>query len=145
MKSQKGVTLTSLVIYIVVITIIIGAMALLTSFFYSNIDGVKGQSEYVVEYNKFNMFFIHDVKSNNTAEVSNSRIEFENGIVYEYKNDSKIYRNGKEIADKIQNATFTSGTYTVDEITKNLIIVKLKIGSKDKFYEKQIEYVLKYW
>lgn len=144
MRSEKGVTLTALVIYVVVATAIIGGMAIISSFFYSNVGKVKDQSEYVVEYNKFNMFFIEDVKSNKTAEVSEYKIKFEDGTIYEYKLNS-IYRNDQEIASKIKYATFVSDKYKVNETTKNLIRVQLTIGTDAKSFEKEIEYVLKYW
>lgn len=148
MKSQKGVTLTALVIYLAVAAIVISSMAMLTSHFYSNVDAIKNQSDYVVEYNKFNMFFIQDIKTNKTAQVSEHEITFENGVKYEYRVNS-IYRienfNEEEIATKIKSAKFTSNTYTINKTTKNLISVQLEIGTNEKLYQKQIEYVLKYW
>ena len=62
MKSEKGITLTSLVIYIIVATIVISIMALVSSFFFSNMSIVTVQDQYAVEFNKFNMFFINDIK-----------------------------------------------------------------------------------
>lgn len=144
MKSEKGVTLTALVIYVVVATVVIGALAIISSYFYSNMGYVKDQTEYVSEYNKFNMFFIQDVKNNKTAEVTDYKITFEDGTVYEYKLKA-IYRNDEEIATKIEDALFTSGTYIVNNTTKNLIGVSLQVGTEKKLYEKKIEYVLKYW
>ena len=47
MKSEKGVTLTALVIYVVVATVVIGALAIISSYFYSNMGYVKDQTEYV--------------------------------------------------------------------------------------------------
>lgn len=144
MKSEQGVTLTSLVIYIAVATVLISSMALMSSHFFANIQLVKNQSDYVVEYNKFNMFFIQDVKANKVASIMGTTIVFEDGTKYEYKNDS-IYRNNKKIAKNIRKASFEPATYTVNNVTKNLIKVNLNIGVEKKSYQKQIEYVLKYW
>lgn len=144
MSSEKGITLTVLAIYIIVATIVISAMAILSSFFYSNVKLVKDQSSYVVEYNKFNMFFVRDVKANKTAQVINNKIIFEDGTTYEHKSNS-IYRNEQKIAKQVKSAIFTLDTYTINKTTKNLINVKLNIGTQNKSYEKQIEYVLKYW
>ena len=144
MKSEQGVTLTSLVIYIAVATVLISTMAVMSSHFFANIQLVKNQSDYVVEYNKFNMFFIQDVKANKAASIIGTTIVFEDGTKYEYKDES-IYRNDKKIAKNIRTASFEPATYTVKNVTKNLIIVNLNIGAEKKSYQKQIEYVLKYW
>ena len=143
MKSEQGVTLTSLVIYIAVATVLISTMAVMSSHFFANIQLVKNQSDYVVEYNKFNMFFIQDVKANKAASIIGTTIVFEDGTKYEYKDES-IYRNDKKIAKNIRTASFEPATYTVNNVTKNLIKVNLNIGVEKKSYQKQIEYVLKY-
>lgn len=144
MKSEQGVTLTSLVIYIAVATVLISTMAVMSSHFFANIQLVKNQSDYVVEYNKFNMFFIQEVKANKAASIIGTTIVFEDGTKYEYKDES-IYRNDKKIAKNIRTASFEPATYTVNNVTKNLIKVNLNIGAEKKSYQKQIEYVLKYW
>lgn len=144
MKSEQGVTLTSIVIYIAVATVLISTMAVMSSHFFANIQLVKNQSDYVVEYNKFNMFFIQDVKANKAASIIGTTIVFEDGTKYEYKDES-IYRNDKKIAKNIRTASFEPATYTVNNVTKNLIKVNLNIGVEKKSYQKQIEYVLKYW
>lgn len=145
MKSERGITITALVIYIMVATVVIATMSMVSSFFFSNMNLVKGQDQYAVEFNKFNMFFIEDVKNNTTAQVQDNRIVFEDNTVYEYRSSDKaIYRNDKKIAKEIMSAEFTPDIYTVNETTKNLITVSLTIG-KNKNYEKSIEYVLKYW
>ena len=144
MKSDKGVTLMALVIYISVFTVVVSSMALLSSYFYNNMHLIKDDANYVVEYNKFNMFFIQDVKHNSTATIENNIIKFEDGTIYEYKSNS-IYRNDKEIATNVKSATFNLESYEVESTTKNLIVVNLNIGEGEKEYQKEIEYVLKYW
>ena len=144
MKSDKGVTLMALVIYIAVFTVVVSSMALLSSYFYNNMHLIKDDASYVVEYNKFNMFFIQDVKHNSSATIENDVIKFEDGTIYEYKSNS-IYRNDKEIATNVKSATFNLETYEVESTTKNLIVVNLDIGEGEKEYQKEIEYVLRYW
>ena len=166
MKNQKGVTLLALVIYIIVATIVISTIAFMSSKFYSNVDIIKNQDKYAVEFNKFNMFFINDVKSYNDAEVEPTKITFGNGsVVYELIG-TDIYRNEIKIASQIQSANFEKSEYKAvnsDEpevgITKKIINVHLTIGkqiakgtSQEKVdealytkFNKTIEYVLKYW
>ncbi len=147
MKSQKGITLTSLVIYVIIATIVISTIAMVSSFFFSNMQEVKQQDKYAVEFNKFNMFFINDVKNNKTATVEGQKITFADGTIYEYNASQKaIYRNHTAIAKEIQELSFTLSTYTPEntKTTKNLIQVKMAIGKNQEF-QKTIEYTLKYW
>lgn len=144
MKSENGVTLTALVVYIIVATLVVGGMAIVSGHFFSNVSLIQDQSDYVVEYNKFNMFFILDVKDNKTATVTGTTITFENGVKYEYKGNA-IYRDDVKIAKNVVSAFFKADTYTVSETEKNLIKVNLTVGKGKKQFQKQIEYVLKYW
>jgi len=145
MKSEKGITLTSLVIYIIVSTIVISSMAVVSSFFFSNMNLIQNQDQYAIEFNKFNMFFVNDVKNNKIVQIDENTLTFADGTIYEYDSTEKaIYRNDTQIAKQIQDATFTAGTYEVSNTTKNLIKVRLSIG-ETKNFQKEIEYVLKYW
>lgn len=143
MKSEKGITLTSLVIYIMVATLLISSMATLTSFFFSNINLIKGQQQYAPEFNKFSMFFVEDVKKNKTAEVTTTTITFEDGTVYQY-NNNKIYRNGTVITEKVDSIIFSLNTQTVASTTKQIITVKMCIDGELNS-QTGVEYVLKYW
>lgn len=145
MKSEKGVTLTSLILYIMVATIVIGTMGVISSNFFFNASETKNQSEYAEEFNKFNMFFIQDIKNNKSAEVTNTQIVFEDGNTYIYDSTQKnITRNGTVITKEIENLQFSTSTYTVKNTNKNLINVNMSIG-KNNVFQKEIEYVLKYW
>lgn len=160
MKNNKGITLIILVIYIVVATLVISIIAYISANFYSNMNIIKDQDKYAVEFNKFNMFFINDVKSNKEATVGTTKIEFADGTTYELKG-TDIYRNNVVIASQIQSANFSSETYNVPNTiaTKTLINVHLTIGKKstqnntagdinkniNERFDRTIQYVLKYW
>ena len=144
MKSENGITLTSLVIYIVVATIVIGTMAIVSSFFFSNMNLIKDQDQYAVEFNKFNMFFINDVKNNKTAQIQANQIIFEDGTTYQYSAENKsIYRNNVEVAKQVESLNFTTENYQVENTTKILINVEMSIGERENF-NKTVQYVLKY-
>ncbi len=147
MKSEHGVTLTSLIIYIGVVTILISSLALLSSLFFSKMTLIKGQEKYAEEFNKFNMFFIKDVKNNRSAEVTETKVIFEDGTNYEYRASEKaIYRDGRKIAGQIETIKFTSpeGGYKVQNTTKQTITVDISIGT-NKTFNDSIEFTLKYW
>lgn len=143
-KNEKGITLLSLVIYIVVFVIVIGIMTTISTFFFDNISTAMNTPRYVSEFNKFVMFFGIDIKNNTTATVTADTIEFENGTIYEYRNNC-IYRNNILIAEDVLSCTFTSDTYNVNSITKNIINTDLTIGRNNSTFEKNIDFVLRYW
>lgn len=147
MKSEKGVTLTSLVIYVIIATMLISSLALFSSFFFSNMSQVKEQDQYALEFNKFCMFFILDVKNNKSATVTDKKVVFEDGTIYEYKESEKaVYRNDKKISKRIQSVKFTSPVegYKVKNTTKQTITVDISIG-RNKTFNDSIEFTLKYW
>lgn len=145
MKSEKGITLTALILYVVVAMITVTAIAGFSSLFVSNMNEVKGQEKYAPEFNKFSMFFIGDVKNNNTAVVTTERVEFDDGTIYEYKASEKaVYRNGTKITEKVDSFSFGSTTEQVSSTTKQIINVKMSIGGKVNL-KNGIDYTLRYW
>lgn len=145
MKSEKGVTLTALVAYVVVFVIIIGIITTISSHFYKNVLQMKEAPQYIDEFNKFSMFFIADVKNNtNITSVSSSKIEFGDGTIYSFKNNS-IYRNDKKIAQYVKKISFTGSDYTVNNFTKKIVNVKAEFGKNSETITRNIDFVLKYW
>lgn len=144
MKSEKGITLISLVIYMSVFVIVLAVMSTITNNFFANIEGLKESPKYVEEFNKFSMFFIKDAKSNSKANVTNTTVEFEDGTKYEYKNNC-IYRNETLLAKNVKECTFIEEKYQVNTVTKNLIKVNSILGSGSEEITRNIDFVLKYW
>jgi len=57
MRNNKGVTLTSLIIYVIGMVIVVGIISTLTSFFYKNIN-IEGISDNgSTQYTKFSSIF----------------------------------------------------------------------------------------
>ena len=145
MKSEKGITLTALILYVVVAMIVVTAIAGFSSLFVSNMNEVKEQEKYAPEFNKFSMFFIGDVKNNKTAEVTTNQLTFEDGTIYEYKASEKaVYRNDTKITEKVDSFSFVSTTEQISSTTKQIINVKMSIGGKVNL-KNGIDYTLRYW
>ena len=143
--NQKGVTLVSLVLYVIALTIVIAIMTTISTYFYTNIGGVLHTPKYLAEFNKFNMFFVTDVKDYSSATVTSDTIEFENGPTYKYQ-DGVIYRNDLIIAEYVMDCNFTMWPYTVNSFSKNIITVNLKIGEdEEESLTQDIDFTLKYW
>ncbi|MBO4816149.1 MAG: hypothetical protein J5507_04460 [Clostridia bacterium] len=117
MKSQKGITLASLAIYIVLIFIVIGILATVTANIQGNVKNTNVDSEKMAEINKFNMYFIQEVKKVGnkieSIEDNNKTITFSSGKSFSFDNETnsiKMIQSGTqiEISKKIENCTFSS-------------------------------------
>lgn len=146
MKSEKGITLVSLVIYIIVFSIVLGLLAGMTNYIYGNLDRLNTGSYSSEEFNKFNLNFVKDIKQSNNARVETSgenvRIILSNNANYNYiASENAIYRDQVKISEKI--TTFQAEKQTINN--KAVIVVRIGTGTDDTDYGKTIKYVLKYW
>ena len=69
LKSNRGVTLTSLVIYIIGLTIVIALMGLISNYFYQNITDVTIKQNADEQYSKFLAYLTKDANSDNLVYV----------------------------------------------------------------------------
>lgn len=145
MKEEKGITLTSLILYIMVLLVVVGTLSYVSTYFYSNTSYITDIGKYTAEFNKFNVYFIEDVKNNsNLYSITENKIVFEDGTIYTYSNGS-IYRNKVEICKNINSCIFSKIEETDrNNFTKQIINVKLSIKGSEGF-ESENNYVLKYW
>jgi len=137
MKSEKGITLISLIVYIIVMTIVVALVASISTFFYKNVKNVNQTVEPITEYTKLNSFLSEEINNRDIRiievdETNNYYIIFENNgsiIQYEFIPENKgIYRNNVKICRGIENCTFTNSI----ENGKNVIDIYLKAGNEEK-------------
>lgn len=152
MKSEKGITLTALIIYVLVFTATLGLLANLSNFVYSNLSKINTNSVSSEEFNKFNSYFVQDIKeckqgTATTIEQNGEKtveIVLSNGSKYTYKqSENAIYRGNVKIARTI--AEFEADNF--EENGKKIIRIKISTGTnKEKpNFGKTIKYVLRYW
>lgn len=111
MKSDKGITLASLALYIVVMIIVLGIMSSIITTFYANTEGMNAKVQELVEFNKFNMNFLKEVKLYNNSVDSideNTYIVFTSGNSFSFSNN-KIYYNNLKIANDVKKVKFEKG------------------------------------
>ena len=145
MRSQRGVTLTALVIYIIVFTIIIAIMEMISVNFYKNVNKIKESPKYIAEFNSFSMFFVLDAKANTSIKsIDPSKVEFGDGTTYVFRNYA-IYRNGKKIAKNIKTFTFSSSDDRQSNFTKKIVNVTAEFGRGNGSIKRNIDFVLRYW
>ena len=113
MKNQKGITLMALTIYLIIFILVVSVVATITSYFYSNVVTFDETTKSYSEINKFNMFFLQDLKDDNiliqTIPNQNSIILYnkENLETINYTAENNgIYRNGLLIAKNIEDMRF---------------------------------------
>lgn len=147
MKNQRGITLTSLIIYIVLIFLIIVILARVSVYFTSNMSEISKDSASISEIDKFNMYFLKDTKKtgNKIENVSEdgTSITFTNGTTYSFsKVDEIIYYENESDDKKIIIAETIEDCKFVQSKENSKDIVKVEITVNEKVYK--YEYVMGY-
>lgn len=120
MRRERGVTLTSLTIYVIVATILLGTLSFININFMSELGELTKRSKMTIEMMKFYSFFINDVKSaDRVLEFSDNYIRFDNGVQYVIKyranqnkkdnqeyNIYEVYRGDVLITDELSGVFF---------------------------------------
>lgn len=141
MKNQKGITLMALTIYVIIFMLVIGIVSTITSYFYNNVMGFDETTKSYSEINKFNMYFLQDLKAN--AVISNFIKEGEENIgitlynpknyetsVYKFEKNA-IYRNGVLICKNIKDVNFE-----IKDETQNMLNVTIETEGKASLVKK---------
>ena len=139
MKSQKGITLISLTIYITAMTVVIAVMAIISSYFYTNVDETSKNIEPLTEYTKFNNFFTDEVNHMNirVIDCKESYVVFSNNIQYSYIPENKgVYRNNVKICRNVESCTFSRK----NQNQKDIIVVTMILSDNEP---RTMEYTLK--
>lgn len=145
MKNNKGITLTSLIIYVIGMTIMISTVATLTSFFYKNID-IESINNDTTQYTKFSSIFSEEINRENNHVIDckslteeESYIIFSSGNQYTFNiNSKKIYKNNVKICDNVETCDFS---YTFID-SKYKIKVNFKTANIDMTGNNAIVYNL---
>ena len=146
MKNNKGITLTSLIIYVIGMTIMVGTIATLTSFFYKNIN-IGSINNDTTQYTKFSSIFSEEINRKDNSVVKckelgndeTSYIIFSSGNQYTFnKNSKSIYKNNIKICEDIEKCGFS---YTFVD-SKYKITVSFKSESIDMTGDNAVTYSL---
>lgn len=150
LASSKGITLTSLVIYIIAMTIIMATISVITIYFYKNTHSIQDTTQNSSNLTRFNTYFTNDIKE----EKIKAQLQDEGKKIVLTKNDTEqitytvagdgIYRNKVKICNNIQKGTTFELKENYNEtktIHKTQIIVNIKIGETETI-EKKLEYII---
>ncbi len=139
MKSEKGITLISLTVYIIVMVIVVAIVSIVSAYFYSNTSILSNNINPLTEYTRFNSFFSDEVNHTNlkVLEWGEDYLVFDNGVQYTYVSENKgIYRDYVKICNDVEKCIFEAKIKN----GKNVVAVTMKIGTAE---EKNVEYTLK--
>ena len=153
MKSEKGITMVSLAVYIIAMITVVTFITIATGYFQKNID-VSGQSyDYLAEFTKFETFLSGETNINQNKileispeEVSNQNsitngqiyIAFSSGNQYTYVKENKaIYKNNVKIASEVEQCNFTEKILNGHEAVE----VTMKVRDKTR----TMNFTLKNW
>lgn len=138
MKKNKGITLTSLVIYIALIFVVLAILMRVTTYFVNNMRDAADVS-FETEFNKLNLYLLDESKQtgNEIISIGETQVIFSSGNKYVYKAiDKTVYLNDNiKLCENIESCVFEQKTA---ENGKNMIVVTIKIGGTTK----TIEYVI---
>lgn len=142
MKSEKGITLMTLGIYIVLILIVIGILTTIGANFQSGIRDINQEGIESSEIDKFNIYFLQEVKrqGNEIESVKDSEITFTSNNKYIFENETINLvetRTNKKIvlSENIESCKFSKKI----ENGKTIITVIVKAKNVE---QRNIEYVL---
>lgn len=149
LKSEKGVTLLTLTIYMIVLTAVLGMMTVLSNLFYNNVYTLQDTVENAGDFDTLNSCLITDAKANTSVRVDESTktIVFGDDTTYTYNEEEEtIYRGEFKVASHVKYFNVTSSTKTVDNVEKEILTIKIIIGdSTQNLINQTIDYTLKYW
>ena len=148
-SSEKGVTLTSLIIYVIAMVITVSIITVVTAYFKKNVSTDSQSYTFFSEFTKFQSYFTEEVnrKNNRILEVNNgegtnqSYVAFSSGNQYTFvPNNKAIYQNNVKIASGVQNCIFTQGEKNGKQSIKVSITIQ---GNSEKDPQvRTTEYVL---
>lgn len=142
---NRGVTLVSLSIYIIVAVMIVGALAFINVNFMTRTGELSKRTKIINEYTKFCSFFIEDVKTNETIlDYTSEEIRFPNGRKYTIKKAGEsfdIYVNSIKICEDLIEAGFD---YSLEQ---NSLFVSFKFSNGKNIISNNQSYLVGrgYW
>ena len=141
MKQNKGVTLITLMMYVIITLIVLGILGALNLNFRSNLKNVNSNTAQDVEFDKLNVQLLKETKTENnfieTATATKASITFANGNKYTYSDaEETVFLNDNiKIAENIKSCAFSVENTDTEQVLK----VRTLIGDKGQI----TEYVMK--
>ena len=137
-KSNRGVTITGLVIYVSSFLMICAVIGVITTFFYNNTKVLSSEATAYAEYDILNAYLAKEAKTEgNKPTILNggNGIKFDKGNQYIFNNDaSAIYLvNNTSVPNKyfVVAEYVKKGENPIFQINGNEVTLNIKILKKD--------------
>lgn len=148
MKSEKGITLISLIMYVIGMTIVVALISTITTYFYKNID-IDADSNNTSEYTKFTSIILDEInkegnriiesKSTNRDGKQVNYIIFSSGNQFTFmEENNSIYKNNIKICKNIELCKFSYEYMNLTYVLK----VEIKTGNINNTGDNAIIYTL---
>lgn len=139
MRKEKGITMVSLVVYIVVMIIVLGVMSSIITNFYNNTETLQGNVGEIIEFNKFNNYFLKEIKARNNKidTIKENYILFSTGNSFSISSGI-IYYNSIKVCENV-NEMKIEANKNEDGVYEDIIKVTLNFEKFNKFITYKIE------
>lgn len=131
MKSEKGVTLITVTIYIIVMVIVVGIIAIVTGVFMKSLQDADFYNDPIEEYTRFNSYFTEEVNHPGLKiqDCKEDYIVFDNGVQYSFIEENKgIYKDQVKICWNIDSCKFKQS----ESNGKTIITVEFQAGGQNR-------------
>ena len=117
MKSQKGITLISVSINVIVLLIMVAMISTISTYFFANYNNVSEKVPTLKEYTNFISYFSQDINIKGIRvllcettidnNIKTSYIIFNNNVQYTFLEENRgVYRNKIKIARNVSDCEF---------------------------------------
>ena len=139
MKNNKGITLISLMMYIIGMVAIAAIISVAVSFYNKNVLTMNDTSDVNMEFNKFDTKMVQETKTagNQVEAVTTNTIKFTSGNTYTFQ-DNRIYQNEIVISNYVKE--FIAKLET--EGSKQILRIYILLGKGQIEVVKNLSYVV---
>lgn len=104
MREEKGISLISLVVYIIGMIVVMAVVGTLLSFYNNNVVSMNDTADVNMELNKFIAKMIEETKEagNQVMDISDKTVRFKSGNTYTY-GDNRIYENTIVVSNYVKD------------------------------------------
>lgn len=129
LRSNKGITMMSLIIYITSFLVVVGIVAGITAFFYGNSSLMTQELYSASDYNKLNLYLVKESEQAGNRVTNTSTLTFSNGDKFTYDSTNHLlYYNSICLCEDIQ------GFSAVTDYSSGKEVVNVKVDFTNRSY-----------